>query len=134
MIQNPDQETEVRAVAYYRHSSQDQENAMTRQQEQVRQFADEHGLKIIKEFADCGKTGRVRGDGDGFTDLMENWVKERSDFHYVLCVDASRWGRFQDIDVSTHCDADCERHGKEVVFTSALMQSDSQRTGNRGQA
>jgi len=48
----------LRAVAYYRHSAQDrQENSIPIQQDQVRQFAQEHGIEIIKEFADAGKSG-----------------------------------------------------------------------------
>jgi hypothetical protein len=48
----------VRAVAYYRHSAQDrQENSIPIQQEQVRQWADGHGVEIIEEFADHGRSG-----------------------------------------------------------------------------
>jgi len=47
-----------RAVAYYRHSAQDrQENSIPIQQEQVRKWAGEHGIVIIEEFADHGKSG-----------------------------------------------------------------------------
>lgn len=48
------------AVAYYRHSAQDrQENSIPIQQEQVRQFAEEHGIEIIEEFADSGDSGQI---------------------------------------------------------------------------
>ena len=50
------------AVAYYRHSAQDrQENSIPIQQDQVRQFAEEHGIEIIKEFADAGKNAPYAG-------------------------------------------------------------------------
>ena len=53
-----------RAVAYYRHSAQDrQENSIPIQQEQVREWAEEHGIEIIKEFADAGKSGLTGGAG-----------------------------------------------------------------------
>ena len=49
----------ARAVAYYRHSAQDrQENSIPIQREQVRKFAAEYGIEIIKEFADHGKSGQ----------------------------------------------------------------------------
>ena len=32
--------------------------------------------------------------------MMEEWISKRHDFEYVLCLDVSRWGRFQDIDLS----------------------------------
>ena len=50
--------------------------------------------------------------------MMENWVKKRNDFQYILCLDVSRWGRFQDIDLSAQYSAECRKHGKEVIYTS----------------
>lgn len=108
-----------RAVAYYRHSAQDrQENSVAIQQEQVQQWARANGVEIIHEFADRGKSGLTAEGRDGFNDMMENWVKRRDDFQFVLCLDVSRWGRFQDIDLSATYSADCKRHGKQVIYTT----------------
>lgn len=53
----------VRATAYYRHSAQDrQENSIPIQQDQVRQWAREHGVEIICEFCDAGKGMPLSGD------------------------------------------------------------------------
>src|ERR1051326_7247706 len=93
--------SQVRAVAYYRHSAQDrQENSVAIQQEQVQQWAKANGVDILHEFADRGKSGLTAEGRDGFKDMMEGWVKQRDDFDFVLCLDVSRWGRFQDIDLS----------------------------------
>lgn len=114
-----DMPPKFRAVAYYRHSAQDrQENSVAIQQEQVRQWARANGVEIIEEFADRGKSGLTAEGRDGFNDMMENWVKKRTDFHFVLCLDVSRWGRFQDIDLSATYSADCKRHGKQVIYTT----------------
>jgi len=108
-----------RAVAYYRHSAQDrQENSVAIQQEQVRQWARENGVEIIQEFADRGKSGLTAEGRDAFNDMMDNWVKLRDDFDFVLCLDVSRWGRFQDIDLSATYSAECKRHGKQVIYTT----------------
>jgi len=108
-----------RAVAYYRHSAQDrQENSIAIQQEQVRQWARENGVEIIHEFADRGKSGLTAEGRDAFNDMMENWVKQSNDFDFVLCLDVSRWGRFQDIDLSATYSAECKRHGKQVIYTT----------------
>jgi len=102
-----------RAVAYYRHSAQDrQENSIPIQQEQVQKWADEHGIEIINEFADYGKSGLSVEHRDAFNDMLDNWVKKRDDFKHVLVLDVSRWGRFQDIDLSATYSAECTRHGK----------------------
>ena len=110
---------QFRAVAYYRHSAQDrQENSIAIQQEQVQQWALDNGVEIIKEFADRGKSGLTAEGRDAFNDMMENWVKQRHDFEFILCLDVSRWGRFQDIDLSATYSADCKRHGKQVIYTT----------------
>ena len=67
---------------------------------------------------DRGKSGLTAEGRDAFNDMMENWVKRRDDFTLVLCLDVSRWGRFQDIDLSATYSAECKRHGKQVVYTT----------------
>lgn len=107
------------AVAYYRHSAQDrQENSIPIQREQVRKWADANNMDIIQEFADHGKSGLSVEHRDGFNDMIENWVRKRDDFQHVLVLDVSRWGRFQDVDLSATYDAECTRHGKKVIYTS----------------
>jgi DNA invertase Pin-like site-specific DNA recombinase len=108
-----------RAVAYYRHSAQDrQENSVAIQQDQVRAWAASNGVEIIHEFIDAGKSGLTAEGRPGFQDMMENWVKNRHDFQYILCLDVSRWGRFQDIDLSAQYSAECRKYGKEVIYTT----------------
>jgi DNA invertase Pin-like site-specific DNA recombinase len=111
-----------RGVAYYRHSARDrQENSVAIQQELVQKWARENGVDIIFEFADRGKSGLTAEGRDGFNDMMENWVKARKDFDFVLCLDVSRWGRFQDIDLSATYSAECKKYGKQVVYTTLGM-------------
>lgn len=108
-----------RAVAYYRHSAQDrQENSISIQQDQVRPWAEANGVEIIHEFTDPGRSGLTAEGRPGFQDMMENWVRQRSDFQYILCLDVSRWGRFQDIDLSAQYSAECRKYGKEVIYTT----------------
>ncbi|MFO0821520.1 MAG: recombinase family protein [Pirellulales bacterium] len=109
----------IRAVAYYRHSAQDrQENSIPIQQDQVREWALKNGVEIIREFADAGKSGLTSEGRPAFTEMMEEWVKKRTDFHYILCLDVSRWGRFQDIDLSAQFSAECKKHHKQVIYTT----------------
>jgi DNA invertase Pin-like site-specific DNA recombinase len=111
-----------RGVAYYRHSARDrQENSVAIQQELVQKWARENGIEIIHEFADRGKSGLTAEGRDEFNDMMENWVTKRKDFDFVLCLDVSRWGRFQDIDLSATYSAKCKKHGKQVIYTTLGM-------------
>ena len=108
-----------RAVAYYRHSAQDrQENSIPIQREQVCKWAEENGVDIIHEFSDAGRSGLNVEGRPAFNEMMDDWVQQRSDFKYILCLDVSRWGRFQDIDLSAQYSAICKKHDKEVIYTT----------------
>jgi DNA invertase Pin-like site-specific DNA recombinase len=117
--EDPTAAARPRAVAYYRHSAQDrQENSIPIQRDQVREWADNNGVDIIHEFADAGKSGLNAEGRPAFTEMMDEWVKKRTDFDYVLCLDVSRWGRFQDIDLSAQYSAECKKHRKQVIYTT----------------
>jgi DNA invertase Pin-like site-specific DNA recombinase len=73
---------------------------------------------IILEFADAGKSGLNAEGRPAFTEMMNEWVKHREDFEYVLCLDVSRWGRFQDLDLSARYNSECREHGKQVIYTT----------------
>lgn len=107
-----------KAVAYYRHSAEDrQEYSVPIQQKQVRKFAEDHGIEIIREFADYGKSGLSTKGRDEFTNMLE-LVKDRSvEFDYVLVLDVTRWGRFQDLVMSPYYMGLCQQYGRKVVFT-----------------
>jgi DNA invertase Pin-like site-specific DNA recombinase len=98
-----------RAVAYYRHSAQDrQENSIEIQQDQVRQFARENDIKIIREFADRGKSGLSTEGRDAFNEMISDYIEGgKEEFDFVLVLDVSRY--FTGL---------CAKHGKQVVFTT----------------
>jgi DNA invertase Pin-like site-specific DNA recombinase len=115
----PQELPKTRAVAYYRHSAQDrQENSIPIQRDQVREWANKNGVEIIHEFSDAGKSGLNSEGRPAFTEMMEEWVKKRKDFSYILCLDVSRWGRFQDIDLSAQFSAECRKNNKQVIYTT----------------
>jgi len=65
----------VRAVAYFRHSAQDrQENSIPIQQDQVRAWAKQHGVEIIREFCDAGRSGLNSEGRPAFTEMMDEWI------------------------------------------------------------
>jgi len=114
--------TIAKAVAYYRHSAQDrQENSIPIQREQVRRFADEHGIEIVREFADHGKSGLSTEGRDSFNEMLRLVRGPQADFQYILVLNVSRWGRFQDVDMSAYYRGYCKKHGKEVIYTSKGM-------------
>jgi DNA invertase Pin-like site-specific DNA recombinase len=109
----------ARAVAYFRSSSQvDHEYAISSQQDQVRQWAKERGIEIIHEFCDIGPSGLDTRDLPAFTEMLNDWIKQRPDFEYILCFDATRWGRFHGSDLLVQASDIFQTHKKEVVYTS----------------
>ena len=80
---------QFRTVAYYRHSAKDcQEHSIPIQRDQVCEWASKNGVEIIHEFTDAGKSGLTSEGRPAFTKMMEESVKKRTDFAYVLCLDA----------------------------------------------
>ena len=109
-----------KAVAYYRHSAEDkQENSVPIQREHAQIFADNHDLEIIHEEADEGKSG-LSASRPGFERLFEDWVlnSEAPDFDYILVLDVTRWGRFQDPDEAAYWEMQCKKRGIRVIYIS----------------
>ena len=118
VIANSDESTRKRAIAYYRSSADRRlENSIPFQQVQVREWASKNGVEIIHEFIDRNRSGNTSEDRPAFTEMIEEWVMKRTDFAYVLCLDTSRLGRFQD-DLSAQFIAQCKEHRKQVIYTS----------------
>ena len=117
----------MKAVAYYRHSAEiGQENSVEIQQDSVRAFAEKHDVEIVHEFADRGKSGLNAEGRPAFNEMMD-WVRTRGDFDLLLVLDVSRWGRFQDTDLSAHYESLCTQHGKQVVYTNIGFPRDEDR-------
>ena len=113
-----------RAVAYYRHSAQDrQKNSVEIQSDQVRRWAVERDIEIIHEFADRGKSGLTAEGRPAFIEMMA-WVRTRTDFSKILVLDVSRWGRFQDLDLSAQYSSECTRVGKQVTYINLGVDQD----------
>jgi DNA invertase Pin-like site-specific DNA recombinase len=120
-VTTPDPQSQLRrAIAYYRHSSQDrQERSIAIQKDHVRQWALEHGIEIIHEFCDAGLPGCNTDERPAFTEMLNEWIKQRPDFEYILCFDASRLGRFHGSDLLVQAIDVFENHKKDVIYTSA---------------
>ena len=115
----------AKAIAYYRHSAQDrQEYSIPLQREKVKRFADANGIQIIKEFPDYGVSGLSSKGRDKFLELLQYVEESKEDFEYILVFDMSRWGRFQNLILSTYYIGVCQQYGKKVVFTSIGFQED----------
>ena len=109
-----DEQIKKHTLAYYRSSSEHPTaHSISLQQAHVRAWAAKHGIAIIREYSDVGKSGSISEERPAFDEMLNYWVMERSDFGYVLCVDASRIGRFQVIELNVQFN----KHCKQLIYT-----------------
>ncbi len=109
----------ARAVAYFRSSSlADHGHAISIQQDQVRQWAKERGIEIIHEFCDIGPLETDTTHRTALAEMVEEWIKLRSDFVYVLCFDANRLGRHLDSESLSDPASQIAQHNKQLICTS----------------
>ena len=109
-----------RAVAYMRRSTQGgQENSIDIQRETILSWTERNDVEIVAEYDDPGFSG-LTADRPGFQALLShvqqsNQGKEK-DLDYVVCLDVSRWGRFQQTDKAGYYETLCADNGVDVVF------------------
>jgi len=116
------------AVIYCRNSADiGQENSCEIQEEKCRAFAEKNGFEVIAVYADRGKSGLNAEGRPAFQAMLERSKTDNS-FQTIIVLDISRWGRFQDIDLSGHYETICRQYGKEVVFVShGIIEKDPKR-------
>lgn len=83
----------IKAVAYYRMSTDRQETSIADQRTAVEEYASKHGYKIVREYLDEGISGWKVDERKGFLQLIED-AEQRGDFQAVLCWDQDRFSRF----------------------------------------
>ena len=105
-------ETEkIRAAEYVRMSTDHQKYSTENQADRIRKYADQHGLEIVKTYADEGKSGLSIEGRDALKQLIDDVEAGAADFEVILVYDISRWGRFQDADESAYYEYICKRAG-----------------------
>lgn len=113
-----------RAAQYVRMSTEHQRYSTENQADAIRQYADRRGLKVVRTYADEGRSG-LRLDGrDGLKRLIDDVESGRTDFSTILVYDVSRWGRFQDADESAYYEYICRRAGIAVQYCAEQFEND----------
>lgn len=113
-----------RAAEYVRMSTEHQKYSTENQAEAIRQYAARRNMKIVRTYADEGKSG-LRLDGrDALKQLIEDVQSGNADFTTILVYDISRWGRFQDADESAYYEYICKRTGISVHYCAEQFEND----------
>ena len=112
------------AAQYVRMSTEHQQYSTENQRDIIRQYAAQRGMKIVRTYADSGKSG-LRIDGrDGLKQLIHDVETGQADFRAILVYDVSRWGRFQDADESAYYEYICRRAKIEVHYCAEQFEND----------
>lgn len=114
-----------RAVIYVRMSTESQDYSIDHQRAKIREYAEAHAIRIIREYVDDGKSGLDIRRRAGLLSLMRDVQSAQPDFTHILVYDISRWGRFQDIDEAAYHEHTCRRAGIEVVYCGEKFAGES---------
>ncbi|MEM5276403.1 recombinase family protein [Cupriavidus taiwanensis] len=115
---------EVQAAEYVRMSTEHQQYSTENQRDKIREYAQRRGLRIVRTYADEGKSG-LRIDGrQALQNLIHDVESGAADFQVILVYDVSRWGRFQDADESAYYEYICRRAGLQVAYCAEQFEND----------
>jgi DNA invertase Pin-like site-specific DNA recombinase len=113
-----------RAAQYVRMSTEHQQYSTENQADRIRDYAERHGIEIVRTYADEGKSGLNIGGREGLQRLLDDVRHRRVDFELILVYDVSRWGRFQDADESAHYEFLCKQAGLKVIYCAEQFDND----------
>lgn len=113
-----------RAAQYVRMSTEHQQYSTENQGDRIQEYAERHGLEIVRTYADEGKSGLNIGGRSGLQQLLADVRAKNTDFEFILVYDVSRWGRFQDADESAHYEYSCKQAGIQVIYCAEQFEND----------
>src|SRR5579872_4586557 len=114
----------MRAAQYVRMSTEHQQYSTENQAVAIQDYANRHGMEIVRTFADHGKSGLDLAGREGLRTLIRVVESGEADFDTILVYDISRWGRFQDSDESAYYEYICKRASVAVHYCAEQFNND----------
>ncbi len=111
-------------AAYVRMSTGHQRYSTENQTLAINQYAEAHGMVVVKIYADEGKSGLNVGGREQFRKLLIDVQGRHAVYRGILVYDVSRWGRFQDTDESAHYEYLCTQAGAPVSYCAEPFDND----------
>jgi len=118
------QPTRTRAAIYVRMSTENQNYSTGHQRAKIHEYAAIHGIEIVREYMDEGKSGLDIRRRPGLIELIKDVQSPGVDFQLIIVYDVSRWGRFQDVDEAAYHEHTCRRAGIKVVYSGEQFSDD----------
>ncbi len=114
----------IPAAEYVRMSTDQQDYSIPHQQYAIANYAAVQHLKVVKSYADAGKSGLDLRHRPGLQSLLRDVASGNPGFNVILVYDVSRWGRFQDIDEAAHYEFLCRSAGIPVHYCVECFEND----------
>jgi DNA invertase Pin-like site-specific DNA recombinase len=114
----------IPAAAYVRMSTDHQRYSTANQSDAIARYADTRGYRIVRLYADEGKSGLKLDGRAALRSLISDVENGDCDFEAVLVYDVSRWGRFQDTDESAFYEHICKRAGVRIRYCAEPFEND----------
>ncbi|MDF3928932.1 recombinase family protein [Pseudomonas putida] len=117
-------EVNNKAAAYVRMSTEHQQYSTENQLDAINIYAKTHNLELVKIYTDAGKSGLSLEGREALKHLLADVELTQVEFSIVLVYDVSRWGRFQDPDVSASYEVRCRQAGVRVEYCAEQFIND----------
>lgn len=118
------------AAAYVRMSTEHQQYSTENQLDTIRLYAASHDLEITRVYTDAGKSGLKLEGRDALKQLFDDVENRRANYSTILVYDVSRWGRFQDPDISASYEVRCRQAGVTVQYCAEQFSNDGSPVSN----
>jgi DNA invertase Pin-like site-specific DNA recombinase len=105
-------------------STDNQKYSIQNQSDAIAAYAGVHDLRIVRTYADDGRSGLRFDSRDALKTLISDVRNGHADFESILVYDVSRWGRFQDADESAYYEFICKEAGIQVHYCAELFEND----------
>lgn len=112
------------AAQYIRMSTDHQRYSTENQADAIYQYAERHGMSIVKTYSDAGRSGLSFDGRDALKRLISDVEGGNASFKAILVYDISRWGRFQDSDESAYYEYICKRAGIQLIYCAEQFAND----------
>lgn len=114
----------IPASQYVRMSDESQQYSVDNQKAANEEYASRHGFKIVKTYADMGKSGLVAKNRTGLRELLKDVVSGNTGYQAVLVYDVSRWGRFVNNDEAAYYEYLCSSSGIPLHYCAEPFTND----------
>lgn len=119
----------IPAAQYIRMSTEHQQYSTENQADVIHEYAARRGYKIVRTYADEGKSGLNIEGRESLQGLLDDVKDGTADFEAILVYDVSRWGRFQDADEPAYYEFQCRNAGVHVHYCAEQFENGWQYPG-----